>query len=162
MMRLRAAAVGLVLVAGFAAWAGSALAARTPYATVRLVRPNTVLYPGEQVPVPVVNEGPSPIFRPDCFVLERWTGRGWREITRTHGADVHCDIGGSPVQPPRSRSPAYLWLWDDLRPGSYRITLYYRAVPPHWRVLRALNRHDPSLRMLITVGPAPKRRHPHL
>jgi hypothetical protein len=55
-----------------------------------------------------------------------------------------------------------LTLYDDLRPGTYRISLYYRPVPRHWRALKALTRRDRLARLQFTVGPPPVRPEPQL
>jgi hypothetical protein len=153
-----------VLVMGVSLLTAAApgVAVTAPSARVRLERAHMALYPGENVPVTVVNDGPSPVFRGDCFVLERWTGRGWRPITHTHGAPVGCPSWAGVVQQARTRQLVQIPLWDDLRPGSYRVTLYYRPVGEHWRMLRRLSRRDLMLRMFLTVGRAPRRRQPRL
>lgn len=129
---------------------------------VRLVLPQQPLTSAEGVPVMVINRGSSAIYRSLCFVLERRTSLGWRAITRTHGVNVGCSIWAGAVQAAHSRQPEQLQLYDDLRPGSYRVTLFYRRVPKHWRVIPPLSRRDRFVRRLIPVKRAPARPRPQL
>ena len=129
---------------------------------VRIVLPQQPLTIAENVPVTVVNTSASTIYRSLCFVLERQTARGWRIVTRTHGVPIGCTVRAGEVQAAHSRQPEQLQLYDDLRPGSYRITLYYRAVPKHWRVIPRLTRRDRLIRLPITVQRAPRRPRPRL
>jgi hypothetical protein len=129
---------------------------------VRLVLPQQPLTTAESVPVTVVNDSASPVYRSLCFVLERKTPRGWRAITETHGVRVPCAMWVGVVQAARSRESEQLTLWDDLQPGSYRITLFYRPVSKHRRVIRRLTRRDRFVRLPITVGHAPVRPKPQL
>ena len=140
--------------------AGAALARAS--GQVGLVLPQQPLTSGEGVPVTVVNNSSSAIYRSLCFVLERRTSRGWRAITRTQGVPVACAIWAGQVQDAHSRQPEQLELYDDLRPGGYRITLFYRPVPKHWRVIPPLTRRDRFVRLPITVQRAPARPRPRL
>src|SRR5436305_297354 len=101
---------------------------------VRLVLPREPLTTAEAVRVTVVNGSASAIYRSLCFVLERSTVHGWQLVRRSHGVPVACTIWAGVVQGAHSRQPEGLELYDDLRPGSYRITLFYRPVPKHARV----------------------------
>jgi len=129
---------------------------------VRLVLQHQPLTTAEAVPVTVINGNGSAIYRSLCFVLERRTSNGWQAIRRSHGAPVACTIWAGGVQAAHSRQPEQLELYDDLRPGSYRITLFYRPVPKHPRVIAKLTRRDRFVRLLITVRRAsrPKPRLP--
>jgi hypothetical protein len=129
---------------------------------IRLVLPHEPLTTTEAVPVTVINGSASAIYRSLCFVLERRTSHGWKRIRRSHGVPVACPIWAGVVQAAHSRQPEQLELYDDLRPDSYRITLFYRPVPKHWRVIRKLTRRDRFVRLLITVRRAPSRPKPRL
>src|SRR4051812_43029535 len=129
---------------------------------VRLVLQQEPLTTAEAVPVTVINGSASAIYRSLCFVLERRTSHGWQAIRRSHGVPVACTIWAGVVQAAHSRQPEQLELYDDLRPDSYRITLFYRLVPKHWRVIRKLTRRDRFVRLLITVRRAPRRPKPRL
>lgn len=121
---------------------------------VTLAVPDRPLTAAETVPVTVVNDTASSIFRSLCLVLERQTSSGWRPITQTEGIPVPCRIAYGVVQAARSRQSDELPLYEDLRPGSYRITLFYRPVPKHWHVIHKLTRRDRFVRALLRVGPA--------
>lgn len=129
---------------------------------VRLVLQREPLTTAEAVPVTVINGSASAIYRSLCFVLERRTSHGWRTIRRSHGAPVACTIWAGMVQAAHSRQPEPLELYDDLRPDSYRITLFYRPVPKNARVISKLTRRDRFVRLLITVSRAPRRPMPQL
>jgi len=129
---------------------------------VRLVLQHQPLTTAKAVPVMVVNGSASAIYRSLCFVLERRTSHGWQAIRRSHGVPVACTIWAGVVQAAHSRQPEQLELYDDLRPGSYRITLFYRPVPKHARVIPKLTRRDRFIRLLITVHRAPRRPKPRL
>jgi hypothetical protein len=156
------ASVLVVAAALLAAWAtvGSAAPAVPPLSLALLA--GQALYPGENVPVTVVNDSTSSIYRSDCLVLARLDARGWRQVLYSHGVNIACAIWGGEVQDPRSRQAAGLALYDDLLPGTYRITLYYRPAPRHWKVLKALTRRDRFARLQFTIGPAPVRPKPQL
>jgi hypothetical protein len=160
-MSLRAAASVLIVV-GVCAASASPGGAAPPSGQVGLVLPHLPLTTGEGVPVTVANSSSSAIYRSLCFVLERRTARGWRVIARTHAVPVACAIVAGVVQAAHSRQPEQLELYDDLRPGSYRITLFYRPVAKHPQVIPRLTRHDRLVRMLITVHRAPVRPNPRL
>jgi hypothetical protein len=129
---------------------------------VRLVLPHEPLTTAESVPVTVINGSASAIYRSLCFVLERQTSHGWQAIRRSHGVPVICTIWAGVVQPAHSRQPEPLELYEDLQPGIYRITLFYRHAPKHPRLIPKLTRRDRFVRLLITVGPAPRRPRPQL
>jgi hypothetical protein len=128
---------------------------------VRLVLPREPLTAAESVPVTIINAGARPIYRSLRFVLERRTSRGLKAIDRSDGVRVAFPIWTGVVQAAHSREPEQLPLYDDLRPGSYRITLFYRPVPKSWRVIPPLTSRDRSVRLLIVVhdarqGPKPQ------
>lgn len=148
------------VLAGVALPGGAAKARASGH--VRLVQPHQPLITAEAVPVTVINGGASAIYRSLCFVLERRTSHGWQAIRRSHGVPVACTIWAGVVQAAHSRQPEQLELYDDLRPGSYRITLFYRPVPQHPRVIAKLTRRDRFVRQLITVHRAPRRPKPRL
>jgi hypothetical protein len=152
---------GAPAVAAGVALPGGASEARAS-GQVRLVLQHEPLTSAEAVPVTVINGSASAIYRSLCFVLERRTSDGWQAIRRSHGVPVSCTIWAGVVQAARSRQPEQLELYDDLRPGSYRITLFYRRVPKHWRVIRRLTRRDHFVRLPITVHRAPRRPKPRL
>lgn len=131
-------------------------------AQVRLVLQHEPLVTAEAVPVTVINGSARAIYRSLCFVLERRTSQGWQAIRRSHGVPVACTIWAGTVQLAHSRQPEQLELYDDLRPGSYRITLFYRPVAKHARVIPKLTRRDRFVRLLITVHRAPKHPKPQL
>jgi hypothetical protein len=159
-MSARATASLLSVLAVCGASASSAAAA--PSGQVRLLVPHRRLTTGEAVPVTVVNNSSSAIYRSLCFILERGTSQEWRAITQTHGVHVACAIWAGVVQAAHSRQSEQLELYDDLRPGSYRITLFYRPVRKHWRVIPPLTRRDRFVRAPITVHRAPVRPNPRL
>ncbi len=162
---MRSRAVASVLVAAAAllgvwAEAGGASAAAPPVSLV--LSAGQALYPGESLPVTVVNDSASSIYDSDCFVLARLDARGWRRVIRSHAVNIACALSGGEVEDPHSRRSVGLALYDDLRPGIYRITLYYRPAPKHWKVLKALTSRDRIARLQFTVGPAPVRPKPQL
>jgi hypothetical protein len=55
-----------------------------------------------------------------------------------------------------------LILYDDLAPGTYRVTLYARVVPRHWRPLPPLSARDQILRAVLVLHRAPPLRKPKL
>jgi hypothetical protein len=112
--------------------------------------------------VSVVNDSPGSIYRSDCFVLARLDARGWRQVVSSHGVNISCPISGGEVQDPHSHQPVGLVLFDDLHLGTYRITLYYRLVPRHPKVLKALTRRDRVARLQFTIGSAPVQPKPQL
>jgi hypothetical protein len=161
-MRLRVVASVLVTatVLGASAAAGSGSPTEVP---VGLTLPaGRALYPGENVPVTVVDSSASSIYHSYCFVLARLDASGWRQVVSSHGAKVACSIRVGEVQASPSRQPLDLVLYDDLRPGAYRITLYYRPAPRHWKVLKALTRRDRAARLQFAVGSAPVQPRPRL
>ena len=133
-----------------------------PSGGVRLVLVDQRLTTAEAVAVAVVNGNSSAIYRSLCFVLEHHTAQGWRAVTRTHGVRVGCPIWAGSVQAAHSRQNEQLELYDDLQPGRYRITLFYRPVPKHWHVIPRLTRRDRFIRLAIIVHRAPARPPPHL
>jgi hypothetical protein len=161
-MRLRVVASVLVAatVLGASAAAGSGLLAEAP---VGLTLPaGRALYPGENVPVTVVDNSAGAIYHSYCFVLARLDASGWRQVAFSHGVKVACSISVGEIQASRSRQPLDLVLYDDLHPGAYRITLYYRPAPRHWGVLKALTRRDRAARLRFTIGSAPPQPKPRL
>jgi hypothetical protein len=155
--------VGLVVaMALLGAWAsaGGASPAAPPVSVA--LSAGQALYPGENVPVTVVNNSGSWIYRSDCFVLARLDASGWRQVVYSHGVNIACAIWGGEVQVPHSREPVGLALYDDLHPGTYRITLFYRPAPRHWKVLKTLTRRDRFTRLQFTVGPARVQPEPQL
>lgn len=172
-MRSRAAAWLIVCLAVSAAWVGTGGAApAAPHAAappepaaapVSLALPaGQALYPGEDLQVKVINRSATSIYESGCFALARLTATGWRQVLHSHGVNIACAIGGGPVQGAHSSQSLGLALYDDLHPGAYRITLYYRLVPKHWKVLNALTRHDRFVRLELTLGPAPVKPRPVL
>lgn len=129
---------------------------------VQLVLPPGPLTTAESVRVTVANGSASAIYRSLCLVLERQTSHGWQTIRRSHGIPVACTIWAGAVQPAHSRQPEPLQLYDDMQPGIYRITLFYRHVPKHPRLIPKLTRRDRFVRLLLTVRPAPRRPRPRL
>lgn len=162
---MRPTAVALVLVVAMAllgAWASAGGASATAPAVSLVLPAGQALHAGESVPVSVLNDSASPIYRSDCFVLARLDAGGWRSVVDSHGVNVACAIWASEVQSPQSRQPEGVPLYDDLHPGTYRITLYYRPTPRHWKVLKALTRRDRSVHLEFTIGPAPAQPKPEL
>jgi hypothetical protein len=149
-----------VLLSARATPAGETVA--RPSGGVRLVLADQRLTSAEAVAVVVVNGGSSAIYRSLCFVLEHDTAQGWRAVTRTHGVSAGCAIWAGSVQAAHSRQNEQLELYDDLQPGRYRITLFYRPVPKHWRVIPRLTRHDHFIRRPLIVHRAPERPRPRL
>jgi hypothetical protein len=162
-MRSRVVASVLVLtMALLGAWA-SAGGASPAVPPVSLVLPaGQAVHPGESLPVTVVNDSASSIYRSNCLVLARLDARGWRAVVYSHGVNIACAIWAGEVQDPHSRQPVGLALYDDLRPGTYRITLYYRPAPRHWKVLKALTRRDRFARLQFSIAPAPAQPKPQL
>src|SRR5579859_5867553 len=161
-MRSRAVALVILCVAVSVVWVGTGGAAPAA-APVSLVLSNEkALYPGEDLQVKVVNDGAGSIYQSGCFVLARLTARGWRQVVYSHGINISCAIWGGRVQDAHSPQRVGLALYDDLRPGTYRITLYYRLVPRHWKVLKPLTRHDRFVRLRFTLGSAPAKPRPVL
>jgi len=162
---MRPNAVASVFVAALAllaVWA-SAGGASSAVPAVRLVLPaKQALHPGESVPVAVINDGASSIYRSDCLALSRLDARGWQPVVRSHGINIACAVWAGEVQNPHSRQPDELPLYDDLHPGTYRVTLYYRPAPRHWKVFKALTRRDRSVRVQFMIGAAPAQRKPRL
>jgi hypothetical protein len=162
-MRLRAAAAVLavapVLLGAGVSTGGASPAVPAP--SLRLPA-GRALYPGESLPVTVINNSASSFYRSNCLLLARWDGGRWQEVVRSHGVNVGCAIWAGATEGPHSRQSAGLALYDDLLPGTYRITLYYRPVPTHWRVLKALTRRDRFARLQFVVGRAPVRQRPQL
>ena len=67
------------------------------------------------------------------------------------------------AQAAHSRAPVYLELYDDLQPGRYRITLFFRLVAVHWTTLAPLTRGDRALRLTLALQPgAAQPTHPQL
>jgi hypothetical protein len=152
----------IVCLALSAAWVGTGGAAPAS-APVSLEAPaGQAIYPGEDLQVEVVNHSASSIYQSTCFVLARLTARGWRQVLRSHGVNIACAIWGGHVQGAHSSQPVGLALYDDLRPGTYRITLYYRLVPKHSQVRGPLTRRDRFARLVLTLGPAPAKPRPAL
>jgi hypothetical protein len=156
------ASVLVVAMALVGAWARAGVASPAVPPMSLALPAGQALYPGESLPVTVVNDSASLIYRSDCFVLAHLDARGWRQVVYSHGVNIACAIWGGEVQDPHSRQPVGLALYDDLRPGAYRITLYYRPAPRHWKVLKALTRRDRSARLQFTIGPAPVQPKPQL
>lgn len=148
-------AVGVLLGA-------SAVASPAPSAVGLRLPTGRALYPGENLPVTVVDDTASSIYHSYCFVLARREASGWRQVVSTHGVRVACPIRIGELEAARSSQHLNLVLYDDLSPGTYRITLYYRPAPRHWKVLKALTRRDDAARLQFTVGPAPIQSRPRL
>ncbi len=159
-MHTRALAAALAVAAIIGAAVAPSQAA--PSAGVRWSVPHRGLYPGENVTVAVHNATASVLYRSDTLLLERYTGAQWHEVIRSHGVRVALPIGFADVQRPHSTQVTTLILYDDLRPGIYRVSLYYRVVPRHWKVLAPLTRRDQVLRQVITLHRAPALREPTL
>ncbi len=122
-----------------------------PRATVRLVVMHTVLRAGEEVPVTVVNGTSHRIVQNLCLVLQRRSPDGWLTVNRSHGIDVSCPFLAGPTTAAHSRMVMYGFLWDDLVPGVYRLTLAYtRWSPAH---TGRLSGHDHDARVTLTVRP---------
>jgi hypothetical protein len=125
----------LVLVASAAA---SALAAASPgegqtTPAVRLRLPSRALRAGQSVQVTIVNPSARPLMISDCFLVQLREPDGWKTVTRTHGVQVPCPLSvGFPLNAQRLDRSSLI-LYDDLRPGTYRITMGYKILPEHWR-----------------------------
>lgn len=156
-MRMWRLTAVLVTVASMAAASGSSA---TPSAGVRLVVSHHRLFPGENVSLRL--ESTSLLFYSSCPRLDRATAQGWREVTRSHGARVGCPLRLGSPQSPHTPAAVGLILYDDLRPGTYRITLWARLIPRHWKRLVPLSSRDLVLRQVIRLHPAPRLRRPRL
>jgi hypothetical protein len=96
---------------------------------VSLKPSRTIAHPGDHVRIAILNGSPHGIvYGPSCFELERRVGAHWQAITHTHGVVIVC-AASALVQPPHSRANQTLYLYDDLRPGRYRVTFGYRDSP---------------------------------
>jgi hypothetical protein len=84
----------------------------------------SVAYPGEVVPITIVNGSPRASIYSECVVVSRLDGRQWLRITMTHGRPVACPLVGV-IGPPHSRADQNANLFDDLQPGRYRLALDY-------------------------------------
>jgi hypothetical protein len=151
----------MVLVASVSttAWATNGAGHAQAVRRVRLVLPAHALRAGQSVPVMVINRTPREVYRSLCFVLQTREPHGWKTIARTHGVAVPCSTTAGIPQGPHSHDPQSLILYDDLRPGLYRITMLYKFLPKHWRVASLHGRHR-TVRIKLRVlrfrpGPAP-------
>jgi hypothetical protein len=158
---MRARMLGALLVAAMVPVPASA-SAPAPSSPVRLVLPHERLHPGENVPLRLVGPRGRTLFHSSCPRLERSTAQGWRAITRSHGARVGCPLADGGLQSPHVVGAPELILYDDLVPGTYRVTLYVRVVPRHWRVLSPLNARDQVLQATFVLHRAPRLRRPKL
>lgn len=157
--------MALVLVVAMAllgAWASAGGASATAPAVSLVLPAGQALHAGESVPVSVLNDSASPIYRSDCFVLARLDAGGWRSVLDSQGVNVACAIWAGKVQSPQSRQPEGLPLYHDLHPGTYRITLYYRPTPRRWKVLIGADPPRPVRALEFTIGPAPAQPKPQL
>jgi hypothetical protein len=152
--------------------AASALAASRPGSTrgtvlVRLVLPHRRLRAGQVVEVGVVNDASNPVIHAGCFVLALRVRDAWKTIDSTHAISVPCRRRNStPPQAARSDRKQALMLYDDLRPGRYRITLLYAFLPKHWHTA-GLDGDLRQVRATLSVlkfhpGPAPQLPEPRL
>jgi hypothetical protein len=100
-----------------------------PPAGVTLRLPGLSLRAGQQVSASVVNPTAHRLEFARCATLTRRVAGRWVAVTHTHGADVACpsrDPATGAVMP-RSRTVVPVELYDDLVPGTYRVTLPYRT-----------------------------------
>jgi hypothetical protein len=96
--------------------------------TLRL--PAASLRAGQQVDATVVNDADASLELAECSTLARFTGGRWVTITRTHGVDVACPARNPVTASVKAHSHASINvdLYDDLAPGTYRVTLPYRTL----------------------------------
>lgn len=147
--------MALVATASATAWA----TASPVSAPVSLRLPSHAVRAGQSVEVRIVNRSSRQVLRSFCFLLQLREPHGWKTITRTHGVKVPCSLnaGGIPVTAD-GVDHGSLILYDDLRPGVYRITMSYKLLSKHWRVA-SLRQHRlvaAKLRVLrFEPGPAP-------
>jgi hypothetical protein len=131
-----------------------------PAGLVRLTLAQSRLRAGQVVQVSAVNEASVPLIATACFVLQLREQGAWKTIGSTHGISVPCTRSDpGPPQAARSEWKLPLMLYDDLRRGSYRITLRYKFLPRHWHVA-GLEGHLRQVHTTLTVlafhpGPAP-------
>lgn len=118
-----------VVVAVLALAGREAMTSKAATAHVRLVVPRPAYRAGQSIEVTFVNSSSSQLLHGLCLTLQRARGAGWVTVRHTHGVPVPCSqIAGVP-QSPHTRGPVGLALYDDLRPGEYRISLRYK--PTH-------------------------------
>ncbi|HUO72573.1 MAG TPA: hypothetical protein VMU39_17525 [Solirubrobacteraceae bacterium] len=98
-------------------------------AGVRLLLAHPAYRAGQSIPVTLVNGSRSLILRGVCFDVQRRADGGWMSVTGTHGIALPCSMTAGVPQPAGARADVELVLYDDLRPGDYRITLRYK--PAH-------------------------------
>ena len=131
----------------------------TRAAQVRISLPRSSLRAGQAVAVTIINRNSARILRGDCLILARRVDGRWETITRTHGVDVTCPALGVP-QAARSRQSLTLPLFDDLAPGTYRVSLIYKPMP-NGAVVRLSGRGQRVASTSVTVlafrgGPMPQ------
>lgn len=155
--RGRLAALGvMVLVTGASA---TAWATTSPASSpVRLVLPHHALRAGQSVQVTIIKPASRDLLISACPLLQLREAHGWKAITQTHGVHVGCSLTNSVP----FNADEHTWgliLYDDLQPGTYRITMAYKVLPRHWRTAN-LKHHYRLTRAELTVlrfrpGPAP-------
>jgi hypothetical protein len=123
---MRARRFGLGLLAGAVLAPVVAMASPSAHG-VRLALAHTYRA-GQSVEVTVVNDSGSRILHGLCFTLERAQGARWVTVTRTHGVAVPCTANVGYDEAAGAHAHVALLLYDDLRPGRYRITLRYEPV----------------------------------
>jgi|GEM_PF-6835858 hypothetical protein len=132
-----------------------------PTALVRLVLPGHRLQAGQVVRVRIVNDASNPVIYTGCFILQLRERDAWTTINSTHRISVPCARRYSaPPQAARSDRKWALMLYDDLRPGRYRITLLYKFLSKHWHAA-GLDGHLRQIRATLSIlkfdpGPAPQ------
>lgn len=143
------AVLATVSAAGVAA-DGAAQAPRT--ALVRLVLAQHTLRAGQSVQVALVNRSSRRIMATQCFVVQRRERHGWKTINRTDGVRDWCPINfGGPPQGAHSRAEMPLVLFDDLRPGLYRIRMRFKFLSKDSPLASSLRRHHHSLQLALRV-----------
>jgi hypothetical protein len=130
---------------------------------VGLVLARHSYHAGQSAGATVVNRSHSLILVGLCLRLQRLTGGRWVTVSRTHGIRVPCPLWAGVSLRPRGREQISLPLYDDLVPGSYRVTLRYKAVHPRGNDLGNLKSGTRSISDRLQVlpfiaGPRPKLR----
>jgi hypothetical protein len=121
-------------------------------ASVRLVLAHRTLRAGQMVQVVLVNRSSRRIMSTDCLVLQRRKLHGWTTINSTHRVRVWCPINfAGPPQSAHSRAEMPLVLFDDLRPGFYRILIRFKFLTKDSPLSSSLRRHHRSLQLTLRV-----------
>jgi hypothetical protein len=132
--------MGLVASMSATGWA-TATQGRSPSVSLRL--PSHTLRAGQGVLVQIVNPSSRALLISGCFRLQIRQAHAWKTITRTHGVRVACSLTSGVALPAQPVDQWSLVLYDDLRPGMYRITMSYKVLPDGWH--SASLRHNPQL-----------------